>query len=68
MPETLSCPTCGRPVLSADAERPREFPFCSSRCRERDLGAWFAGRYTVAGTDLDQVDRTARGVDRIVTP
>lgn len=66
MSDTLSCPTCGRPVLSVGAERPREFPFCSSRCRSRDLGAWFAGRYTVAGADLDQVDRTARGVDRIV--
>jgi endogenous inhibitor of DNA gyrase (YacG/DUF329 family) len=50
-------------VLSAGQDRPREFPFCSSRCRDRDLGAWFAGRYTVAGSDLDELD-TARGVDR----
>lgn len=63
MPETLSCPTCGRPVLSVGDDRPREFPFCSARCRDRDLGAWFAGRYTIAGSDLDQLDST-RGVDR----
>lgn len=65
MSETLSCPTCGRPVLSAGDDRPREFPFCCGRCRDRDLGAWFAGRYTVAGSDLDQLDST-RGVDRVM--
>lgn len=64
MPDTLSCPTCGRPVLSSGTERPREFPFCSARCRDRDLGAWFAGRYTIAGAELEQVDRSARSVDR----
>jgi endogenous inhibitor of DNA gyrase (YacG/DUF329 family) len=65
MSDTLSCPACGRPVIVAGAERPADFPFCSSRCRNRDLGAWFAGRYTVAGADLEQVDRNARGVDRM---
>ena len=45
-------------------DRPAEFPFCCVRCRDRDLGAWFTGRYTVAGEDLEQVERSARGVDR----
>jgi uncharacterized protein len=66
MPETLSCPTCGRPVLSQAPQRPREFPFCSSRCRDRDLGAWFTGRYTIAGNELEQLDSGARGIDRVV--
>jgi uncharacterized protein len=68
MPETLPCPTCGRPVLLAAADRPAEFPFCCGRCRDRDLGAWFTGRYTVAGEELTEVDRSARGVDRAERP
>ena len=64
MSETLSCPTCARPLLMQGPDRPAEFPFCGVRCRDRDLGAWFAGRYTVAGEDLEHVDRSARGVDR----
>lgn len=64
MPDTLSCPTCGRPVLLLGADRPATFPFCCGRCRDRDLGAWFAGSYAVAGEELEQVDRSALGVDR----
>ena len=64
MPETFSCPTCDRPVLLLGTDRPAAFPFCSSRCRDRDLGAWFAGSYAVPGQELDDVDRAARGVDR----
>ncbi len=64
MPDTLSCPTCGRPVLLMGVDRPLTFPFCCSRCRDRDLGAWFAGKHAIAGEDLEQVDRSASGVDR----
>jgi endogenous inhibitor of DNA gyrase (YacG/DUF329 family) len=51
----LRCPACGAPV-PAGAERPAAFPFCSSRCRLRDLGAWFDGRYRVGGRDLEPED------------
>lgn len=59
MPSTLPCPTCGRPVLVEGDDRPKSFPFCSERCRNRDLGAWFAGRYTVAGSSPLQDDPDA---------
>ncbi len=37
------CPICRKP-------RSEEFaPFCSSRCRDRDLANWFNGGYAVPG-------------------
>ena len=36
------CPTCGKP--SAAAFR----PFCSKRCKDRDLHRWFTESYRVA--------------------
>lgn len=38
-----SCPICKRP-------RSAEFaPFCSARCRDRDLARWFGDGYAVPG-------------------
>lgn len=38
-----SCPICKRP-------RSAEFaPFCSVRCRDRDLARWFGDGYAVPG-------------------
>ena len=49
------CPTCGRP-------RVREYrPFCSARCRDVDLGRWFAGAYAVPAVEDDE--DTAAGGD-----
>lgn len=37
------CPMCKKP-------RTDEFaPFCSSRCRDKDLSAWFGDGYAVPG-------------------
>jgi hypothetical protein len=37
------CPICGKP-------RSEEFaPFCSSRCRDRDLAKWLNDGYAVPG-------------------
>ena len=37
------CPICRKP-------RREEFtPFCSQRCRDRDLAQWFGDGYAVAG-------------------
>ncbi len=37
------CPICKKP-------RTDEFaPFCSNRCRDRDLNQWFSDGYTVPG-------------------
>ncbi len=52
MSSTLPCPTCGMPIAVADDARPASFPFCSKRCRLRDLGAWADGRHVIPGEDL----------------
>ena len=44
------CPICGKP---AD---PTHKPFCSSRCKLLDLGAWLGGRYVVPGEPADVAD------------
>lgn len=38
------CPVCRKPV---NWETAKARPFCSERCRTRDLGAWSAESYRV---------------------
>jgi endogenous inhibitor of DNA gyrase (YacG/DUF329 family) len=47
----LKCPICKMPV---DSETTAEFPFCSERCRERDLGNWAMEKYKVAAPMMDE--------------
>lgn len=37
------CPICRKPRNDAHA------PFCSQRCRDRDLARWFTDSYAVPG-------------------
>jgi uncharacterized protein len=37
------CPICRKPRVAQFA------PFCSARCRDRDLGNWFTDNYSVPG-------------------
>ena len=39
------CPICKTPN---DSETNANFPFCSERCRLRDLGNWAAEKYIVS--------------------
>lgn len=41
------CPICGKP--RADEHT----PFCSSRCRDRDLVQWLEGGYALPGPAAD---------------
>jgi endogenous inhibitor of DNA gyrase (YacG/DUF329 family) len=45
------CPICGTPT---DSEIQAEFPFCSDRCRELDLGNWAAERYVISEPAFDE--------------
>jgi endogenous inhibitor of DNA gyrase (YacG/DUF329 family) len=47
----LKCPICKQPV---DSETTAEFPFCSIRCREHDLGNWATGKYKIAVPMMDE--------------
>jgi uncharacterized protein len=51
-----ACPICRKP-------RAEEFkPFCSPRCRDRDLARWFSDSYAVPGERVDP--ETIRREDR----
>jgi len=46
--KTPKCPMCGRP---------RELnyrPFCSPRCRDKDLAKWLDGDYAVPSVEVDE--------------
>ncbi len=55
---TLLCPTCRSVVPTADGLRPSQFPFCSERCKQVDLGKWFAEEF-VAPTPIGPDDHEA---------
>jgi endogenous inhibitor of DNA gyrase (YacG/DUF329 family) len=42
---TVRCPACGGPSLYAPENVFR--PFCSERCKRRDLGDWASERFRV---------------------
>ena len=45
-----ACPICKKP-------REAEFaPFCSQRCRDKDLAAWFSDGYAVPGAPANPED------------
>jgi endogenous inhibitor of DNA gyrase (YacG/DUF329 family) len=49
------CPIC---KTSTDSESNADFPFCSERCRERDLGNWASEKYVVSEPvfDMSELD------------
>jgi endogenous inhibitor of DNA gyrase (YacG/DUF329 family) len=49
-PRTHACPICRRPALPAFA------PFCSPRCKDRDLLNWLGDGYALPGEPVDPED------------
>jgi len=51
MSETLvvKCPICKALVEHGS----KTFPFCSNRCKTRDLGNWASGIYAIPDTPTD---------------
>ena len=47
------CPICKTATDSAVHE---EFPFCSEKCRERDLGNWATEKYVVSEPIFNEDD------------
>ncbi len=47
------CPIC---KAETDSEKNAEFPFCSERCRERDLGNWATEKYVVSEPVFNEDD------------
>jgi len=44
----MTCPICKKPVALGDPD----FPFCSERCRDIDLGNWATGKYVIPGAPV----------------
>ena len=47
------CPIC---KTETDSAVHAEFPFCSERCRERDLGNWASEKYVVSESIFTEED------------
>jgi endogenous inhibitor of DNA gyrase (YacG/DUF329 family) len=45
------CPIC---KVETDSAIHADFPFCSERCRERDLGNWASEKYIVSDPIFDE--------------
>jgi uncharacterized protein len=45
------CPICKTPT---DSSVHADFPFCSERCRMRDLGNWASEKYVVSDPIFDE--------------
>ena len=43
----VKCPECGK------ASARETYPFCSTRCKERDLNRWLSGVYVIPGEPAD---------------
>ncbi len=43
------CPICGR--SAAPRAQNEAFPFCSTRCKQVDLGNWLEEQYRIAGPE-----------------
>ena len=50
------CPIC---KAQTDSAVHADFPFCSERCRLRDLGNWASEKYVVSEPVFDEGDRAA---------
>ncbi len=49
----LRCPICKKTVKSDGAD----FPFCSDRCRQIDLGKWASGAYVIPSPVTDAAEQ-----------
>lgn len=49
------CPIC---KMETDSALHGEFPFCSERCRQHDLGNWASEKYVVSEPVFDEEELT----------
>ncbi len=55
-PTKLRCPICKKPATAGTPD----FPFCSDRCREIDLGKWASGAYVIPVVETDDLEEAFR--------
>jgi len=61
---THKCPICKAPTDSAVHA---DFPFCSERCRQLDLGAWASEKYVVSEPVFDEEELAEGRRKEIIT-
>jgi uncharacterized protein len=59
------CPIC---KTETDSAVHADFPFCSERCRERDLGNWASEKYVVSEPVFNEADVAPEDGNTIVLP
>ena len=47
----MTCPICKKTTSETDR------PFCSSRCKDIDLGKWLIGGYVIANDDETEISK-----------
>jgi len=57
------CPICKKPT---DSETDADFPFCSTRCRDLDLGNWASEKYVVSDPIFDEEETPQRDRKTII--
>ncbi len=61
MPQTPAerearCARCGKRFLYRSIASHKPFPFCTTRCREIDLGNWLTEKYALPGEGRSEVE------------
>ena len=51
----MKCPICEKTFEKSKSD---DLPFCSSRCREIDLGNWLTEGYSIPAVELDDEEVT----------
>ena len=57
------CPICKK---HSDSEKDADFPFCSERCRNLDLGNWASEKYVVSDPMFDEEETSANDRKTII--
>ena len=57
------CPIC---KVATDSAIHADFPFCSERCRMRDLGNWATEKYMVSDPIFDEDDIAEAGRKTVI--
>ena len=57
------CPICKG---ETDSAVHADFPFCSERCRERDLGNWASEKYVVSDPIFDEEEISGNGRNTVI--
>lgn len=66
MVKKVKCPTCSRLAAWSDDNPWR--PFCSERCKQIDLGAWAAEKFSIPGAPLEADDLTGDSSGQLRPP